>query len=159
MRDSNRSIISVIAQRPARALTCAALAVAFATTPLVSPTAAYAVSAETQAELAAAESQVDQYAAFTGQGCLIPEVCKSLLYPIGSLCGKAARTVNCQQLHRLFRRKTRVFIIHLHVVPFLSCWFICILFILAARSARTPGLLGHFSTLKLFHQTAVLKPL
>ena len=63
MRDSNRSIISVIAQRPARALTCAALAVAFATTPLVSPTAAYAVSAETQAELAAAESQVDQYAA------------------------------------------------------------------------------------------------
>ena len=63
MRDSNRSIISVIARRPARALTCAALAVAFTASPVLSPVAAYAVSAETQAELDAAESQVDQYAA------------------------------------------------------------------------------------------------
>ena len=63
MRDSNRSIISIIARRPARALTCAALAVAFTATPVLSPVAAYAVSAETQAELDAAESQVDQYAA------------------------------------------------------------------------------------------------
>ena len=63
MRDSKPSIVKVIASRPARALTCAALAVAFAATPLLSPVAAYAVSSETQAELDAAESQVDSYAA------------------------------------------------------------------------------------------------
>lgn len=63
MRDSQRSIIRVIARRPARALTCAALAVAFAATPVVSPLAAYAVSAETQAALDAAEADVDTYAA------------------------------------------------------------------------------------------------
>lgn len=64
MRDSQRSIVRVIAQRPARALTCAALAVAFTATPLISPVSqAYAVSAETQAELSAAEGQVDEYAA------------------------------------------------------------------------------------------------
>ena len=66
-------------------------------------------------------AQIDQYAAFTGQGCLIPEVSKSLLYPLCSLCGKSARAIDCEQLHGLFSRITCVFIIHLHIVPFLSC--------------------------------------
>ncbi len=63
MRYSQHSIVRVIASRPARALTCAALAVAFAATPVISPVAAYAVSAETQAEINEAAEQVDQYAA------------------------------------------------------------------------------------------------
>ncbi len=63
MRDTHRSIVRVIARRPARALTCAALAVAFAATPVLSPVSAYAVSAETQAELDAATSQVEDSAA------------------------------------------------------------------------------------------------
>ena len=63
MRDSKRSIIRVIAQRPARALTCAVLAVALASAPVLSPLSAYAVSDKTQAELSSAEAQVDQYAA------------------------------------------------------------------------------------------------
>ena len=63
MRDTHRSIVRVIARRPARALTCAALAVAFAATPALSPVSAYAVSAETQAELEAATSQVEDSAA------------------------------------------------------------------------------------------------
>lgn len=63
MLDSKRSIISVIARKPARALTCAALAVAFATAPVVAPVSAYAVSSETQAAIDEADAQVDQYAA------------------------------------------------------------------------------------------------
>ena len=63
MRYSSHSIVRVIASKPARALTCAALAVAFAGAPVLSPVAAYAVSAETQAEISEAQSQVDQYAA------------------------------------------------------------------------------------------------
>ncbi|WP_239285025.1 hypothetical protein [Collinsella sp. An2] len=59
MRDSKRSIISVVASRPARALTCAALAVAFAATPVLSPVSAYAVSAETQSQLSSATEQVE----------------------------------------------------------------------------------------------------
>lgn len=59
MRDSKRSIISVVASKPARALTCAALAVAFAATPVLSPVSAYAVSAETQSELSSATEQVE----------------------------------------------------------------------------------------------------
>ena len=63
MRYSQHSIVRVIASKPARALTCAALAVAFATAPVLSPVAAYAVSAETQAQIDEANQQVDQYAA------------------------------------------------------------------------------------------------
>lgn len=63
MRDTKRSIISVIATKPARALTCAALAVAFTATPVLSPVAAYAVSAETQDELSSAAQQVEDSAA------------------------------------------------------------------------------------------------
>ena len=63
MRYSQHSIVRVIASRPARARTCAALAVAFAATPVISPVAAHAVSAETQAEINEAAEQVDQYAA------------------------------------------------------------------------------------------------
>lgn len=65
MRDTKRSIIQVIASKPARALTCAALAVAFAGTPLVAPLSAYAVSAETQQQLdAAAQAVEDSTAAY-----------------------------------------------------------------------------------------------
>ena len=63
MRDTHCSIISVIARRPARTITCAALAVAFAVTPVLSPVSAYAVSAETQAELDSAVSKVEKSAA------------------------------------------------------------------------------------------------
>lgn len=64
MRDSQHTIVQVIASRPARMITCAALAVAFAATPVISPiSTAWAVSAETQAEINEAASQVDEYAA------------------------------------------------------------------------------------------------
>lgn len=63
MRDTHRSIVSVIARQPARTITCAALAVAFAVTPVLSPISAYAVSAETQAELDSATAQVEESAA------------------------------------------------------------------------------------------------
>ncbi len=58
MRDSHRSIVRVIAQRPARAITCAVLAVALTAAPVICPVAAYAVSAETKAELANADQKV-----------------------------------------------------------------------------------------------------
>ena len=63
MRDTHRSIVSVIARQPARTITCAALAVAFAVTHVLSPISAYAVSAETQAELDSATAQVEESAA------------------------------------------------------------------------------------------------
>ena len=64
MRESQHTIVQVIASRPARMITCAALAVAFAATPVISPiSTAWAVSAETQAEINEAASQVDEYAA------------------------------------------------------------------------------------------------
>lgn len=59
MRDSHHSIVRVIAQRPARAITCAVLAVALCAAPVLSPAAAFAVSEETQAELDSAEQEVD----------------------------------------------------------------------------------------------------
>ncbi len=62
MRDSKRSIVQVIAAKPARALTCAALAVAFAATPVLYPMQAYAVSAETQEQLSSATKQVEDSA-------------------------------------------------------------------------------------------------
>ncbi len=62
MRDSQTSIIHIIARRPARALTCAALAVAFAATPVLS-SVAYGVSTETQAELEEAETELESSAA------------------------------------------------------------------------------------------------
>lgn len=60
MQYSQRSIIRVIGSKPARALTCAALAVAFVATPVVSPVAAYAVSTETQEQLDSAAAQIEQ---------------------------------------------------------------------------------------------------
>lgn len=63
MRDTKRSIVKVIASKPARMITCAALAVAFAATPVLSPISVYAVSAETQAELDSSIAAVDEYAA------------------------------------------------------------------------------------------------
>ncbi len=63
MHDSKRPIVQVIARKPARLITCAALAVAFTVSPVLSPVTAFAVSAETQAELDRAEQQVDEYAA------------------------------------------------------------------------------------------------
>ncbi len=63
MRDTKRSIIKVIAGKPARALTCAALAVAFTATPMIAPLSAYAISAETQAQLESAAQAVEDSAA------------------------------------------------------------------------------------------------
>lgn len=63
MHDTHRSIVRVIARRPARTLTCAAIAVAFAVTPFALPSTAYGVSQETQAELDAAAEQVEASAA------------------------------------------------------------------------------------------------
>lgn len=63
MRDTKRSIIKVIAGKPARALTCAALAVAFTATPMIAPLSAYAISAETQAQLESAARAVEDSAA------------------------------------------------------------------------------------------------
>ena len=59
MRDTHRSIVRVIANRPARAITCAVLAVALTAAPVLSPTIAFAVSEETQAELDSANQKVD----------------------------------------------------------------------------------------------------
>lgn len=53
----------MIAQRPARTITCAALAVALCAAPVLSPAVAYAVSAETQAQLDSANQQIDDSAA------------------------------------------------------------------------------------------------
>ena len=54
------SHIAFISSRPARLLTCAALAVAFTAAPALSPEAAYAVSSETQAELNETQQKVDE---------------------------------------------------------------------------------------------------
>ena len=59
MRDTHRSIVRVIVNRPARAITCAVLAVALTAAPVLSPTIAFAVSEETQAELDSANQKVD----------------------------------------------------------------------------------------------------
>lgn len=59
MRDTHRSIVRVIANRPARAITCAVLAVALTAAPVLSPTIAFAVSEKTQAELDSANQKVD----------------------------------------------------------------------------------------------------
>ncbi len=58
MRDTHRSIVRVIANRPARAITCAVLAVALTAAPVLSPPSC-AVSEETQAELDSANQKVD----------------------------------------------------------------------------------------------------
>lgn len=59
MRDSHRSIVSVLANRPARAITCAMVAVALSAAPILSPATALAVSEQTQSELDAANQNVD----------------------------------------------------------------------------------------------------
>lgn len=56
---ASSSHISLMLRRPARLITCATLAVAFAAAPLLSPTAAYAVSEATQAQLDDARKQVE----------------------------------------------------------------------------------------------------
>lgn len=57
---THRSTISLLMRKPARMVTCAALAVACASTPLISPlSTAYAVSAETQSELTETQQQVE----------------------------------------------------------------------------------------------------
>lgn len=62
MSDSQTSIISVLASRPARAVTAAMLAVALTAAPALSPVSAYAASAATQEQLDAAADQVESSA-------------------------------------------------------------------------------------------------
>lgn len=57
---TSRSRIAFLTSKPARALTCAALAVAFATAPAVLPSSAFAVSAETQTQLTETQEQVEK---------------------------------------------------------------------------------------------------
>lgn len=61
MRDSHRSIVRTIANRPARAITCAFLAVALVAGPTLP--AAYAVSSETLAAIDQATRKIDESAA------------------------------------------------------------------------------------------------
>lgn len=63
MHDKRDSFISLIAQRPARVITSAALAVALTVTPVISPVAAFAVSAETEAQISEAQQQIEDSAA------------------------------------------------------------------------------------------------
>lgn len=57
---TSRSRIAFLTRKPARALTCAALAVAFTTAPVVLPSSAFAVSAETQTQLTETQEQVEK---------------------------------------------------------------------------------------------------
>ena len=57
---TERSRMRFLMKRPARAITCATLAVAFAAAPVISPVAAYAVSNETQTQLTETQQQVEE---------------------------------------------------------------------------------------------------
>ena len=59
MQHSNHRTAALIASKPARIITSAALAVALTATPMLSPVAAYAASQATQDQLAAAQQKIE----------------------------------------------------------------------------------------------------
>ena len=59
MQHSNHRVAALIASKPARIITSAALAVALTATPMLSPVAAYAASQATQDQLSAAQQKIE----------------------------------------------------------------------------------------------------
>ena len=59
MQHSNHRAAALIASKPARIITSAALAVALTATPMLSPVAAYAASQATQDQLSAAQQKIE----------------------------------------------------------------------------------------------------
>ena len=59
MQHSNHRAAALIASKPARIITSAALAVALTATPMLSPVAAYAASQATQDQLSAAQKKIE----------------------------------------------------------------------------------------------------
>ena len=59
MQHSNHRTAALIASKPARIITSAALAVALTATPMLSPVAAYAASQATQDQLSAAQQKIE----------------------------------------------------------------------------------------------------
>ena len=59
MQHSKHSALALIASRPARVITSAALAVALTATPVLSPTAAFAASQETQDQISSAQKKIE----------------------------------------------------------------------------------------------------
>ena len=59
MQHSNHRTAALIASKPARIITSAALAVALTATPMLSPVAAYAASQATQDQLSAAQKKIE----------------------------------------------------------------------------------------------------
>ena len=59
MQHSNHRTVALIASKPARIITSAALAVALTATPMLSPVAAYAASQATQDQLSAAQKKIE----------------------------------------------------------------------------------------------------
>ncbi|MBN2944436.1 MAG: hypothetical protein JTJ24_04030, partial [Collinsella sp.] len=59
MQHSNHRVAALVASKPARIITSAALAVALTATPMLSPVAAYAASQATQDQLSAAQQKIE----------------------------------------------------------------------------------------------------
>ena len=59
MQHSNHRTAALVASKPARIITSAALAVALTATPMLSPVAAYAASQATQDQLSAAQKKIE----------------------------------------------------------------------------------------------------